>query len=79
VLDRRFVADNIDLVTTNCRQRGSSADVAKFADLDRLRRTMQADIDGLNQQAGQEGLQTIKRHIGPFVGFHGPFATHDPA
>ena len=53
MLDRRFVADNIDLVTTNCRQRGSSADVAKFADLDRLRRSLQADIDGLNQQAGQ--------------------------
>jgi seryl-tRNA synthetase len=53
VLDRRFVADNIDLVTANCRQRGSSADVARFAALDRLRRQMQADIDRLNQQAGQ--------------------------
>ena len=53
VLDRRFVADNIDLVTANCRQRGSTADVEKFADLDRLRRSLQADIDGLNQQAGQ--------------------------
>jgi seryl-tRNA synthetase len=53
VLDRRFVADNVDLVTANCRQRGSSADVARFAELDRLRRQMQADIDRLNQQAGQ--------------------------
>jgi len=53
VLDRRFVADNVDLVATNCRQRGSSADVARFAELDRLRRQMQADIDRLNQQAGQ--------------------------
>ncbi len=53
MLDRRFVADNIDLVTANCRQRGSSADVARFAALDRLRRQMQADIDRLNQQAGQ--------------------------
>ena len=53
MLDRRFVADNVDLVATNCRQRGSSADVARFADLDRLRRQMQADIDRLNQQAGQ--------------------------
>ncbi len=53
MLDRRFVADNVDLVTNNCRNRGSSADVARFADLDRLRRQIQADIDRLNQQAGQ--------------------------
>ena len=53
MLDRRFVADNVDLVATNCRQRGSSADVARFAELDRLRRQMQADIDRLNHEAGQ--------------------------
>lgn len=53
MLDRRFVADNVDLVTTNCRARGSSADVARFAELDRLRRQFQADIDRLNQEAGQ--------------------------
>jgi seryl-tRNA synthetase len=52
VLDRRFVADNVDLVAANCRARGSSADVAKFAELDRLRRQMQADIDRLNGEAG---------------------------
>ena len=53
MLDRRYVADNVDLVTANCRHRGSSADVARFAELDRLRRQLQADIDRLNQQAGQ--------------------------
>jgi seryl-tRNA synthetase len=53
VLDRRFVADNIDLVTANCRNRGSAADVARFADLDRLRRQLQADVDRLNHEAGQ--------------------------
>jgi len=53
VLDRRFVADNVSLVAANCQSRGSSADVARFADLDRLRRQLQADIDRLNQQAGQ--------------------------
>jgi seryl-tRNA synthetase len=52
VLDRRFVADNVDLVTANCRSRGSSADVGRFAALDRLRRQLQSDIDKLNQQAG---------------------------
>ncbi|MFM9198049.1 MAG: serine--tRNA ligase, partial [Planctomycetia bacterium] len=53
MLDRRFVAENVDLVATNCRQRGSSADVARFAELDRLRRQMQAAIDRLNHEAGQ--------------------------
>jgi seryl-tRNA synthetase len=53
VLDRRFVADNVDLVTANCARRGSTADVAKFAELDRLRRQLQADIDRLNGEAGQ--------------------------
>jgi seryl-tRNA synthetase len=53
VLDRRFVADNVALVAANCKSRGSSADVARFAELDLLRRQFQADIDRLNQQAGQ--------------------------
>ena len=53
MLDRRFVADNIDLVTANCKARGSTADVAAFAALDRLRRQFQADIDRLNGEAGQ--------------------------
>ena len=59
VLDRRFVADNIDLVAANSRLRGASADVARFAELDRLRRQFQADIDRLNQEAGQ-----VSRSIG---------------
>jgi len=52
VLDRRFVADNIDLVAQNCARRGAAADISKFADLDKLRRQLQADIDKLNQEAG---------------------------
>jgi len=52
VLDRRFVADNVDLVTANCRNRGASADVARFAELDKLRRHLQADVDRLNHEAG---------------------------
>jgi seryl-tRNA synthetase len=52
VLDRRYVSDNVEAVLENCRRRGASADVGRFADLDRLRREMQADIDRLNQQAG---------------------------
>jgi seryl-tRNA synthetase len=59
VLDRRFVADNIDLVAANCTRRGADADVGRFAELDLLRRQFQADIDRLNQQAGQ-----VSRSIG---------------
>ena len=53
MLDRRYVAENVDAVAENCRRRGSAADVARFADLDRLRRQLQADIDRLNHEAGQ--------------------------
>jgi seryl-tRNA synthetase len=60
VLDRRFVADNVDLITNNCRNRGSSADVARFAELDRLRRQMQADTDRLNPQSGQVSMSIGK-------------------
>ncbi|MBM3954008.1 MAG: serine--tRNA ligase [Planctomycetes bacterium] len=59
MLDRRFVADNVDLVAANCRDRGSAADVSRFAELDRLRRQLQADVDRLNQEAGQ-----VSRSIG---------------
>jgi seryl-tRNA synthetase len=52
VLDRRYVSDNVEAVLENCRRRGVTADVRRFADIDRLRREMQADIDRLNQQAG---------------------------
>jgi seryl-tRNA synthetase len=53
VLDRRYVADNVDLVAANCHLRGATADVAHFADLDRERRRLQAEIDRLNHEAGQ--------------------------
>jgi len=59
VLDRRFVADNIDQVSANCRRRGATADVGRFAELDLLRRQLQADIDRLNQEAGR-----VSRSIG---------------
>ena len=53
MLDRRFVTDNINLVAENCRLRGASVDVGKFAELDLLRRKLQLDIDRLNQEAGR--------------------------
>ncbi len=60
MLDRRFVADNVDLVITNCRNRGATADVARFADLDKLRRQLQADVDRLNHEAGQVSKSIAK-------------------
>ncbi len=60
MLDRRFVADNVDLVAANCRRRGSAADVGRFADLDRLRRQVQADVDRLNHEAGQVSKSIAK-------------------
>jgi len=59
VLDRRFVADHVDAVAANCRRRGAVADVARFAELDLRRRQLQAEIDGLNREAGQ-----VSRSIG---------------
>ena len=53
MLDRRFVADNIDVITENCHLRGASVDVPKFAELDILRRQLQLDIDSLKQEAGR--------------------------
>jgi seryl-tRNA synthetase len=52
VLDRRWVADNVDAVADNCKKRGSSADVVRFSELERSRRSIQAELDGLNHEAG---------------------------
>lgn len=53
MLDRRFVADNVDLVEENCRRRGSQANVRAFAELEARRRTKQTEIEELNRQANE--------------------------
>ncbi len=53
MLDRRFVAENVELVAENCRRRGSKANVQAFADLETRRRTKQAEIEELNRQANE--------------------------
>jgi len=53
MLDRRFVADNVDLVQENCRRRGANVDVHRFADLEAKRRTRQAEIEELNRKANE--------------------------
>ncbi len=59
MLDRRHVAENVEAIAANCRRRGVEADVARFAELDLRRRQLQAEIDGLNQEAGR-----VSRSIG---------------
>jgi seryl-tRNA synthetase len=59
VLDRRYVAENVEVVAANCRRRGADADVTRFAELDLRRRQLQAEIDGLNRAAGE-----VSRSIG---------------
>jgi len=59
VLDRRYVADNVETVAANCRRRGATADVERFAELDLRRRQLQTDVDGLNREAG-----LVSRSIG---------------
>ncbi len=53
MLDRRFVADNIDLVQENCRRRGANVDVHRFADLEAKRREKQAEVEELNRKANE--------------------------
>ncbi len=59
MLDRRHVAENVEAIAANCRRRGVEADIARFAELDLRRRQLQAEIDGLNQEAGR-----VSRSIG---------------
>jgi seryl-tRNA synthetase len=53
MLDRRFVLENVELVAENCRRRGSQADVAAFAELEKRRRAKQVEVDDLNRQANE--------------------------
>ncbi len=53
MLDRRFVAENVELVEENCRRRGSKADVRAFADLEARRRAKQGEVEELNRKANE--------------------------
>jgi seryl-tRNA synthetase len=65
MLDRKFIVENADAVTKNCKLRNSTADVARFVELEQARRTKQQLIDELNRQANE-----VSKSIG---------ATKDPA
>jgi len=51
MLDRRFVVENLDLVKTNCRNRGVDVDVDRLTELEEQRKTKQVELDELRRQA----------------------------
>ena len=53
MLDRKFIAENSQLVKQNCANRGVEADVERFVELEGLRKTIQAEADQLNRRANE--------------------------
>jgi len=53
MLDRKFIVENAQLVQENCRNRGIEIDVARFVELEGLRKRKQADVEEFNRKANQ--------------------------
>ncbi len=53
MLDRKWIAENLELVRENCRLRNSPADVDRFVQLEAKRRTQQAAVEEIQALAGQ--------------------------
>ncbi len=53
MLDRKFIAENAQLVKENCANRGVGADIDRFVELEGMRKTFQADADQLNRRANE--------------------------
>ena len=53
MLDRKFIVENADLVRKNCENRGVRADIARFVELEESRKTKQAEVESLNQEANR--------------------------
>ena len=51
MLDKRFVLENVDQVQQNCDRRGVKVDVARFAQMESERRTLQSEVEELSRQA----------------------------
>ena len=51
MLDRKFIVENADAVSKNCRDRGMDADVGRFVELDQLCREKSTQAQELNRQA----------------------------
>lgn len=53
MLDRKFILENVELVTKNCIDRGVKVDVARFVSLEEKRKQLQTEVEDLNRQANQ--------------------------
>jgi seryl-tRNA synthetase len=53
MLDRKFIVENADLVRTNCCNRGVTADLDRFLQLEAQRKDKQTQVEQLNQQANE--------------------------
>lgn len=53
MLDRRFILENAEEVKRNCANRNLRVDVDRFIELERRRKAMQTEIDGLNRRANE--------------------------
>jgi len=53
MLDRKFVAENVDLVKRNCTNRGVRVDVDRVVELEAKRKAGQLEVDQLNRQANE--------------------------
>lgn len=51
MLDRKFILENSDLVKLNCKNRGVTADIDRFLELEQTRKAKQAEIEELNREA----------------------------
>ena len=59
MLDRRFVVENLEKVRENCRLRGATADLDRFAAIEVQRKAKQTEVDELNRRANE-----VSRSIG---------------
>lgn len=53
MLDRKFIVENADLVGTNCTNRGVTADLDRFLELEAQRKEKQTQVEQFNQQANE--------------------------
>ena len=53
MLDRKFIVENVDAIKQNCRDRGLTADVDRFIELEAARKAKQAEADDLNRRANE--------------------------
>lgn len=53
MLDRKFIAENAELVKQNIVNRGAKVDIDRFLELETLRKTRKVEVDELNRRANE--------------------------